>query len=340
MKRWLLLISLLVSQLAFADQLQWEFSKQLHPHMVPFKFQLWVNRETEFDPYAYLKILDFENNEIHRITSMHLEQSKDSLDFIDVNFDGTLELRVDNNSFSEKDQFWFYDTASATFKENKVLGDLKNPIFDKEQQQVITKWQDKHNQSLDYYQFDGNELVLVRQVMIQCDEKNNCEKIEMLNNEGILAEASREQVEHGNTMQKYLDNLITRKGLCLANIKEFELKGDKQQGLKEASLCLNTIAYELMPTLNQLAKVNQSESVTLQLKELLDKYADFIRLVTLCADQQSCEMLKEDAARKATIKLTDSLIETMVVNIASSQLHFQKDKWLAKWTGLNDIMQG
>lgn len=339
MKIWLTLFGILVSQLVWADQMQWEVTQQLHPHMVPFRFELWTNHDTEFEPFAYLVIRTPSGEEIHRINSMHLNQKPESLAFIDAKFDGTLALRVDNNSFSERDQYWLYDSSTARFTESKALGELQTPVFDEKNKQIINKWQEEKNQTTDYYQFQGNELVLMKQVMIQCQADNQCEKVEWHNKEGILAETNREAVNYASKVQDYLDNLISRKGLCLANITDFEHEGKREQGIEEARTCLNALAFDVMPVLYDTLP-NQQTSPTKLLQELFDKHYAFIKLITPCTVSDECEQNKENEAKLASIHFADKLIETMVVHIGSQKIHFEQDKWLAKWASVNDIMQG
>jgi len=136
----------------------------------------------------------------------------------------------------------------------------------------------------------------------------------------------------------FLEHLVSRKGVCLAKVKEFSIQGAQTQGLNEASQCLNTIAYELIPL---LATHNPNKSMTLQLKSLVEIYQDFVKDLTICPESEiSCETIKTQAALKSNIKLISNVIEQLVMNIGNDDIDFDNEQWLVQWDSLNEIMQG
>ena len=117
------------------------------------------------------------------------------------------------------------------------------------------------------------------------------------------------------------------------------LQGDKLSGIKEASLCLNTLAYELVPNISSINQINEA-SITLQLRDFLRQHIQLIKSLTKCDDAQNCEVYKEEASLTESIKLADNLIQKMVLMIVSEDDPLQSKNWVVKWEGMNDIMQG
>lgn len=333
------LVSCFVLSPVFADEMIWEVKKQLHPHMVGFHFQLWcadsTPQEKSLATDGYLKIVTADGTIVQQLKHISPHQSKDALMFLDYNFDGVLEVVLKDKSSVKRDQYWYYNNQSAEFIEQKALAELKNPIFDSQKKLVISQWQDGETKTNDYYQFHNNDLVLVKQAVIECNQNGTCENIVMINKNGILTEIERHTVSSSLKTVQYLDHLIDRKGMCLAHIKEHALQGDELLGLKEANLCLNTLAYELVP---DFASQND-RSLSLQLKNVFGQHLALFRMITLCTTEEGCEKLKETSALNANIKLVNGLIEHMVLSIGAKQKNFEKDKWIAKWQGLNEIMQ-
>ncbi len=136
----------------------------------------------------------------------------------------------------------------------------------------------------------------------------------------------------------FLEHLVSRKGVCLAKVKEFSVQGEETQGLHEANQCLNTIAYELIPL---LAARNPDKSMTLQLKNLLDVHQDFIKDLTICSEAETtCEIIKVQAALKSNIRLINNIVEQLVMNIGNEHAGFNNEQWLVQWDSLDEIMQG
>ncbi|MGE4350121.1 MAG: hypothetical protein AB7D28_10180 [Candidatus Berkiella sp.] len=333
------LMSCIVFRPVFADEMVWEVKKQLHPHMVAFHFQLWRKaplQEKGLDTDGFLKVVTTEGTTVQQLSHISPHLKKDALIFFDYNFDGILEILLKDESVAKRDQYWYYNNQRAEFVEHKAVAALKNPIFDAQKKQVISQWQDRETKTNDYYQFIDNDLLLVKQTMIDCHQDGSCENIVMINKNGILTEVERSSLKGNLKTAQYLEHLIDRKGLCLAHIKEYALQGDKLLGLKEANLCLNTLVYELVPDF-----VGKNEhSLSLQLKNVFEQHLSLIRMITLCDAEEACENLKEASALNENIKFVNGLIEHMVLSIGAKQKRFDKDKWIAKWDGLNEIMQG
>ncbi|MCS5708158.1 hypothetical protein CC99x_004500 [Candidatus Berkiella cookevillensis] len=333
------LISCFVFRAVLADEMVWEVKKQLHPHMVAFHFQLWrkaSSQEKDLTTDGFLKIVTAEGTTVQQLSHISPHLKKDALVFLDYNFDGILEILLKDESAIKRDQYWYYNNQSAEFVEHKAVAALKNPIFDAQKKQVISQWQDREIKTNDYYQFLDNDLLLVKQTMIDCHQNGSCENIVMINKNGILTEVERNTFRGNLKTAQYLEHFIDRKGLCLEHIKEYALQGDKLLGLKEANLCLNSLVYELVPDF-----VDQNDrSLSLQLKNIFEQHLSLVRMITLCDAEEACEHLRETSALNANIKFVNGLIEHMVLNLGAKQKHFDKDKWVAKWGGLNEIMQG
>lgn len=328
----------------FADTLVWEVHKQLHPHMVPFAFQLWTHQEsTDAAERAYLQIKTQDGTIVQQIDSMPSALPVNSLVFADINFDGLLDLHItkytlsDAGSNSGRDQYWFYDKKTAIFVENKALAALNQPEFLAKEKYVKSSWQDSNIQAVDYYQFEDDSLVLMKQEQTECQD-GQCQRVTLMNRQGMLVEVDRQALAPSQQMGNFVNHLIDKKGVCLSSVREFALKGDKSAGLKEASQCLNTIAYELIPA---IAAYNPTlpDSITLNLKECVEKHFALIRAITYCPTEDDCEQFKNEAALIASLHYADALIEQMVMNLTASELHFAKDQWIAKWEGLNEMMQ-
>tara|TARA_R110002110_G_scaffold121431_2_gene297275 strand:+ start:108244 stop:109125 length:882 start_codon:yes stop_codon:yes gene_type:complete len=260
--------------LAYADTQEWSVQRSLHPHMVPFQFEFWVNKDKVNEQFAYLKIKSPDGSVIQTIPQLNINLSQADLTFVDINSDGLYELKLNTRSLLTRasQQYFVYNN-----QQNKFI----------EAQQVASS-------------------------------------------------STRDESSHN--LNDFLEHLISRKGVCLAKVKEFGMQDKETEGLYEANQCLNTIAYELIPL---IAARNPDKPITVQLKTMLETHAQFIKDVTVCSDtQKPCEVLKNQASLKANIKFVNNIVEQLVTNIGTEDMNFNQQKWLAQWDGLNAIMQG
>lgn len=338
MKKWIgFILASIVIQPALADELQWSVTKQIHPHMIPFVFQLWTSE----DDKNYLCIMTHEGEKIQQLDNIINAQDKDNLRFVDLNFDGVLDFSLPKDPENLNKQYFIYDKENAIFLENKPLSRLKNPIFIQKEKTIIAQWEEENIKTSDYYQLVGHDLVLKKQEVIECDKSKYCEKIVFTNQDGILTETYREPVEdeEKQAFEQYLNHLIDRKGLCLVHIHENTLQGNRLLGAREASLCLNTLAYELIPMVYLKAQ-EKDRSITLQLKNVIAQYFDLIKLLTVCEEGNQCEESQEETAWFDSIRLVDNVIQKIVLKLTAERLPLEQANWTAKWEGLNEIMQG
>lgn len=330
----------LFSLQVLADRQNWVIERSLHAHMVPFQFEYWVNLEDRDEYFAYLSVKTAKGELIQTIPQLNVHLKPSDLEFVDLNFDGRLDLKIKTPSLATKapKQYFFYDDVQGKFSENKQLGELGNFEIDPNTQCIIAKWQDQNSRAVDYYQYVGNQLVLIKQEMTTCRDQS-CEKILLTNQNGTLNEQQREAINAENSdLREYLAHLVSRKGVCLAKIKEYRVQNDEMTGLNEASQCLNTITYELLP---MITAYHPDRALSLQLKDILEKHSHFIKdLVTCELDESSCADFKNKAALRANIHLIDGVVEQLVFSISANEMTFNQGNWLAKWKEMNEIMQG
>lgn len=337
------LIFLLHLKSSYADdRLIWKVTEKLHPHLVPFVFQLYSEEQyfNSHESYKTLKISTEDGSLIQEINHLPMGDSQQNLVFEDFNFDGMQDFRIRLENPVD-DHYWVYDRHQLIFEKSIALSHIYCPQFDHQAKVIISSWKDKERQIRDYYNFEEFDLVLIKQEIISCDNPINCEKTILLDQEGVLAEVHSEKIQNNHSYTiEYLDSIIDKKAMCLVSMYDHTQQGERYLGIKNASLCLNTLAYELIPSFNRLEVGKAEYSLTLSLRNMLKEYYALIKMTTPCQAADDCELYQEELALLENIKFVDSFLTRMVSNIIDVKAPHQKHIWLAKWEGLNDMMYG
>ena len=96
---------------AFADTQEWVIQRSLHPHMVPFQFEYWVNKDKISEQFAYLKIKSPDGAVIQIIPQLNVNLRQADIEFLDMNSDGLYELKLNTRSLltHANQQYFVYD---------------------------------------------------------------------------------------------------------------------------------------------------------------------------------------------------------------------------------------
>ncbi len=127
----------------------------------------------------YIEIYNYQDNK--KIQSFHYEigdylNSKGELDFIDINFDDNLDIRVhvSLNTYAGNLYInYLWNDETKTFESNSKLNELANPEI-KQKEQLLTS----HVESLAYskyqvFRFEGNDVVIVAAAEYQLEDTIN-----------------------------------------------------------------------------------------------------------------------------------------------------------------------
>lgn len=334
-KIWIPLILGLWGQTLHAEQCHWERTQQLHPHMIPFQFQLCADGKTSEGLTAYLKILTPQGEYIQTLAGMSDKISPEALSFIDTNFDHYLEMRIQPDPQKNQYRYWTYDRNLHQFVENKTLGALKDPKFDEAEKVIVVHSEEGLNQNTDYYRYDNNELTLFKQEQVFCQNESKCEKTLLSLENGVMKEISTVQLSREKLeLSQLFDHLLTRKKECLAPLSEN--KGSSLETLQEARSCLIALSYELVPEYNE----RQPESgLTLKLKTAFEQHYQLMKSTVLCPNQLDCLQTQEKQALEDNIRFIDATLVKMVAQLGHSVDAFDSQGWLAKWHALSESMQ-
>lgn len=121
-----LILGLLVSAFSLslhADTLEWGIQRALHPHMVPFQFEYWVNKDNANAQFAYLKIKSFDGSLIQIIPQLNVNLATSDIEFVDVNTDGRYKIKLNTPSLATRadQQYFVYDSQKNQFIEETEL---------------------------------------------------------------------------------------------------------------------------------------------------------------------------------------------------------------------------
>lgn len=122
-----------------------------------------------------INILDYtDNKQIFSFEYKIGDYLRDAdLEFVDINFDGKLDIRVlvNLNAYAEPiyENYLWNDEAN-TFEANQALNELTNPELHSEEKVLTTYTSTLSNSSLQVYEFDGNALIQVASAEYQLDD--------------------------------------------------------------------------------------------------------------------------------------------------------------------------
>lgn len=123
-----------------------------------------------------------EANPIQLLTELNtqtlVQEAKRYIKFIDVNFDGYLDIHLmekadgDNSTYL----FFLFDPQRRQFVKNAILSGLASPSIDSEQQFVISSWKNSDTHyGKDFYQFEQGKPQLIRQEIKNYSNLNSYE---------------------------------------------------------------------------------------------------------------------------------------------------------------------
>lgn len=343
----LLLLSFSQSAICSEQKLIWSAKESLSAEYVPFVFHFYGEGLSDSDKtITRIAVINSATQQpIQIIKDLSANNPEQQFALVDVNFDGVKDIRL-GTSQPGFHYYWIYDRQSGQFQRELNLEKIPNAEFDKENKKIISLQHEPMGSRKTYYEYQNQQVVLVRQEIQNCDLNHHCEttsfvrasndiqKIDKIDKTAPKSITQTKALTYAKQDLDYLYSLANRKAVCLANVSEVMLTEDHERIIKaqlQLSECYKKVILDLAQKFYSPAHFGQD--LEGEINAVVEQHNRLLHKMAHCPASKvgGCRHYEQFDVLAGTVDYLNELIEFMVLNVGEGYAEFNPERWLKRW---------